>query len=298
MQFSLYVLLVPGLARLSLPQGPDNGSPFVDAPLPFDALKAPPGSAFEILMICLGVALLAALATAAFLAVGKLGSLQEQLRREFALRRKETDGLDSAPHPGADGEQAEALLAAVGQLRTSIESGNERMEERLGELRAAIEERSAPAPDAVRSGADMPLMHSDPEALEAMKGLTEALASFHSSAEAQSARLAGQVESLAAALVHLPRESFSMPPGPEPMPGAGTSPASMAIQGARANLSAQGYTQVEIITPPSEIDADLLRAGELTVEAKRGGAIFKGRVLLDEGQVVDVQLRPSHQIFP
>ena len=69
------------LASAALGQGPDSGSPFVDAPLDVEALKAPPDSAFEVLMISLGVFLLVPLTAAAFIALARLRNLEEGLRK-------------------------------------------------------------------------------------------------------------------------------------------------------------------------------------------------------------------------
>ena len=283
------------MASAGLLQGPSSGSPFVDAPLPFDELKAPPESAFEILMICLGVSLLAALVTAAFLAVGKLGSLQEQLRKEFAQRAKarEADQGEDLSAPSA------ALQASVDELRTSLEASSQRMDERLGEWLSALADRSEESAHATGSGTDAPL---DPRTAESMQQLTSALASFHGSAESQSSRLADQLETLARAIADMPSvfpaAAAAVPASASASSDANSSTAASVVQAIRANLSAQGYTHVEIITSPADMDAELLGSGQMTVEAKRGGAIFKGRVLLEDGQVVDAQLRPSHQIFP
>lgn len=276
-------------------QGPDTGSPFVDAPLPFDQLKAPPDSAFEILMICLGVMFLAALVTAAFLAVGKLGSLQEQLRKEFALRGQAAKNAagEAGTHPEA------ALQGSLDELRTSLGAAAERTDARLMGLLAAIQERS----DEVMTGTSAAGSAAgdsapDPRLLGAMQELASSLTSFHRSAEAQTDRLAAQVESLARTIAEIPAGTVPALAGAPSEKSPGTATAAGVLQAARANLSAQGYTQIEILTRPSDLSAEFLRAGQLTVEAKRGGAVFKGRVLLEEGHVVDVQLRPSHTIFP
>lgn len=276
-------------------QGPDSGSPFVDASLPFDQLKAPPDSAFEILMICLGVMFLAALVTAAFLAVGKLGSLQEQLRKEFALRGQAVKD----PAAGAGAQASVALQGSLDELRTSLGAAADRADARLAELLAeliaAIRELPVGGGSGASPGGDSA---PGPQLLGAVEELSTSLATFHRSAEAQADRIASQVESLARAIAEIPQGTVPAHASASPELRPGTATPAGVLQATRANLSAQGYTQVEILTPPADLNADLFRAGELTVEAKRGGAVFKGRVLLEEGHVVDVQLRPSHTIFP
>ncbi len=68
-------------------QGPSSGSPFKDAPLPFDELKAPPDTAFDILMASLAMVLLSAIAAGIFLAVSKLGAIEALLKKESAKAR-------------------------------------------------------------------------------------------------------------------------------------------------------------------------------------------------------------------
>lgn len=63
-------------------QGPNNGSPFTDASLPFEELKAPPDTAFDILMASLAMLLLSVIALGVFLAVSKLGAIEALLKKE------------------------------------------------------------------------------------------------------------------------------------------------------------------------------------------------------------------------
>lgn len=66
----------------------------------------------------------------------------------------------------------------------------------------------------------------------------------------------------------------------------------------RARLLSQGFERIEILTP-CEYHAGLLDGGgEVLVEARRSGASYKGKVRLDGGLIVDVNLRPSHTMFP
>lgn len=77
------------------PQGPSNGSPFVDAPLPFEQLKAPPDTAFDILMASLAMVLLSAIAAGIFLIVSKLGAIEALMKKEAARARDEAAARES-----------------------------------------------------------------------------------------------------------------------------------------------------------------------------------------------------------
>jgi hypothetical protein len=59
-------------------------------------------------------------------------------------------------------------------------------------------------------------------------------------------------------------------------------------------LLAQGFEQVECITPRADVAPD----GAVVVEARRAGTVHKGEVRLAGGAVVDVTLRPAHDLFP
>lgn len=72
-------------------QGPNNGSPFTDASLPFEQLKAPPDTAFDILIASLAMLLLSMIAVGVFLGVSKLGTIEELLKKESARRRAEEE---------------------------------------------------------------------------------------------------------------------------------------------------------------------------------------------------------------
>jgi hypothetical protein len=82
------------------------------------------------------------------------------------------------------------------------------------------------------------------------------------------------------------------------------------VQGAPANLGervvnrllALGYERVRLITSPEDLAALAAEPrggnGEITVEARRDGALCKGRVLLRSGALTEVEIRPSYSVFP
>lgn len=67
-------------------------------------------------------------------------------------------------------------------------------------------------------------------------------------------------------------------------------------------LLALGYERVRLITPPEDLAALAAEPrggnGEITVEARRDGALCKGRVLLRSGALTEVEIRPSYSVFP
>lgn len=82
----------------------------------------------------------------------------------------------------------------------------------------------------------------------------------------------------------------------EPAPGA---PAPARLPERVINrLVAMGFERIELLTPASEFDALVEGEGEVRVEARRSGATYKGRVLIKQGAIVEVALRPPYEIFP
>jgi len=63
-------------------------------------------------------------------------------------------------------------------------------------------------------------------------------------------------------------------------------------------LYALGYERVELIAPGAEIEALAHGQGDVLVEARREGALCKGRVRLSAGRIEAVQLEPAYPIFP
>ena len=60
-------------------------------------------------------------------------------------------------------------------------------------------------------------------------------------------------------------------------------------------LLAHGYERVQIVGPPADPEAPHT---EVLVEAHRQGVLYKGRVLVREGVLSDVELAPAFSIFP
>lgn len=64
-------------------------------------------------------------------------------------------------------------------------------------------------------------------------------------------------------------------------------------------LLSMGFERIEVLTPQEDLEALALAAeGEVVVEARRGGALHKGRVLIQQGSICDVRLRSSYEAFP
>lgn len=63
-------------------------------------------------------------------------------------------------------------------------------------------------------------------------------------------------------------------------------------------LIALGYERVQILTTSDELGAMVEGEGEVVVEARRYGALCKGRILLRDGVIVEVKLQPAYSLFP
>jgi len=63
-------------------------------------------------------------------------------------------------------------------------------------------------------------------------------------------------------------------------------------------LVALGYERIELVTPHAELEAMNQLGGEVLVEARREGALCKGRVRIRGGRIEAVQLQPAFPIFP
>lgn len=63
-------------------------------------------------------------------------------------------------------------------------------------------------------------------------------------------------------------------------------------------LLALGYERVQLVTRPEELAELTGGDGEVLVEARRGGALYKGRVVIRAGRLTDVEINPSYSIFP
>ena len=65
-----------------------------------------------------------------------------------------------------------------------------------------------------------------------------------------------------------------------------------------SRLVALGFEQIEILTPLEELEAFALVGGEVVVEARRAGALHKGRLFILGGGIADVHLRAAYEVFP
>lgn len=89
----------------------------------------------------------------------------------------------------------------------------------------------------------------------------------------------------------------------KPAPGAAASAAPAPHDPAErliARVLAQGYERVLLVQPREELERLLASEGahEVLVEARRNGVLCKGRVLLRDGAVTDVELTPAYTLFP
>ncbi len=65
-------------------------------------------------------------------------------------------------------------------------------------------------------------------------------------------------------------------------------------------LLAMGYERIQLVTPVEEIQAFLDEGGEgeVLVEARRGGAVCKGRIVIRAGSIAGVEFKTAHSMFP
>ncbi|MFO1010094.1 MAG: hypothetical protein U1F29_08540 [Planctomycetota bacterium] len=63
-------------------------------------------------------------------------------------------------------------------------------------------------------------------------------------------------------------------------------------------LLALGYERIQFVTPVAEVQKLSAGDGEVAVEARRDGAPCKGRVVVRNGAIADLQLQSAYSIFP
>jgi hypothetical protein len=80
-------------------------------------------------------------------------------------------------------------------------------------------------------------------------------------------------------------------------PAASTSPVELADR-VVTRLLALGYERVLLVTPHDELAKFAQGDGEVVVEARRDGSICKGRVLVRDGRITELQIQPAYSAFP
>ena len=95
-----------------------------------------------------------------------------------------------------------------------------------------------------------------------------------------------------ASVLEPPTPSHS--PQPERKPGLGLSERIVN------RLLAMGYERVQLLTTLEELQEFLARDGDgdVLVEARRAGAVCKGRVSVRGGSIAGVELKSAHSMFP
>jgi hypothetical protein len=63
-------------------------------------------------------------------------------------------------------------------------------------------------------------------------------------------------------------------------------------------LLALGYERITFVTASADIARIASEAGAITVEARRDGAACKGRVIVAEGRIEDLQIQSAYSTFP
>jgi len=91
---------------------------------------------------------------------------------------------------------------------------------------------------------------------------------------------------------------LEVPSADAPAPAGAARHTSLSERVATRLLS-MDYERIEVLTPLEDLEAlELAEEGEVVVEARRGGALHKGRVLVKDGAICDVRLRSSYEAFP
>ena len=63
-------------------------------------------------------------------------------------------------------------------------------------------------------------------------------------------------------------------------------------------LLAMGYERVHLAVQKGELESLDLSQGEIPIEAQKLGVLYKGRIVLTEGRITDVDLEPPYAMFP
>ncbi len=245
-------------APAAICQGGEPGTVFENTHLPFESLKAPPDSAFDIVMVSVGVFLLVWLSIAAFLVLAKLDSIQQLFEKRLAA----ADAAEGTASAAADRQGA-----ALASIREALEESSGRFDGAL----ATLAERIGGSP----GGA------AEAQAEAVRRGLEEALATLAEQQRDQTRAIEAALSAAGA-----------------PAAAGGREGPSRLIERVRVHLAALGYEAIEIVTPRDELEAEQAFTGEVVVEARRGGTVHKGRAIVDDGVVSDVELRPAHHLFP
>ena len=65
-----------------------------------------------------------------------------------------------------------------------------------------------------------------------------------------------------------------------------------------SRLLAMGFERIEVLTSHEDLDAIGEGDGDVLVEARKGGAMHKGRAIVKAGSISDVRLRSAYESFP
>lgn len=65
-----------------------------------------------------------------------------------------------------------------------------------------------------------------------------------------------------------------------------------------SRLLSLGFERIELLTSLEDLEGMAEGEGEVLVEARRGAAQHKGRVILCDGGIVDVRMRDTYEAFP
>src|SRR5690606_6729660 len=75
-------------------------------------------------------------------------------------------------------------------------------------------------------------------------------------------------------------------------------PVDALLERVHNRLTALGYDRIQIVGERELVELGTLGRTELPLEARKAGVIHKGRVVVDKGRVLDVQMDPPYAMFP
>lgn len=96
------------------------------------------------------------------------------------------------------------------------------------------------------------------------------------------------------------KEAVLEPDAPRPRRELERNPGAKLSERITNRLLAMGYERIQLLAPLEEL-AELAEGegdGDVQVEARRAGAVCKGRVAMRGGSIAGVELKASHAMFP
>ncbi len=94
------------------------------------------------------------------------------------------------------------------------------------------------------------------------------------------------------------RAAAPSPPAPTGRPLEPAERIALLLERVHDRLHSLGYERIEVVGERERLAELLEGRGEIWVEARRGAVLHKGRLEVDSGRIVDVDIRPPYAMFP